>query len=289
MVSEVISVFKFFIINYDGSVLNNLERELDLVHDLYLGLEINEEDITVSSTRRTGDECIQNQSQAFERSNFKSVLTSFNIHLKEVAALSLQIKGEQVVSTRNLGMIKQRLQAAMSCVHNLELLAEIQNRSERSTAAEKRGMPEQAPIPTNVLPVVEDCAGQCRQLVIAENDDVYLGEASADLDHLSSSTGSMPSKVLSGNRELLSKLDQELLSHEQLLLSHKKILCELNSVITHRVQEQKIKENDLIEKKYGSEAVRNMGWDATIAPLRSMYFSNCHHSPVVVSSTPNFS
>ena len=258
-------------------MLNNLERELDLVHDLYLGLEINEEDLTLSSTSRhasvPGEEYLQQQAKAFERSNLKSVISSFNIHLKEVATLSSQIRNDHELSSRTLDIMKQRLQAALSCIDNLQLMAELKNRKNESKIVPvgKKPLEEQLNR-VESIPVAEDPSIEQQSALDngfnADNDDVFLGDTRLDMDVLSNEA---LTKEASGRKDLLNKMDEELMSREQLLLSHKRILCELNTVMTHRVKEQKDKENELIQRKYGSDAVVKMGWDATIAPLKSLY------------------
>ena len=120
MTSDLFSVFKSFIVNYDLSIAQNLEKELDLVQDLFLGLDFEDEEVSVDSL--SGRRKQSMSSESFERSNWKSVLTSFNVHLKEIAKLASEFKRQSETDERNLEIVTQRLIAAMSCVENLQLL-----------------------------------------------------------------------------------------------------------------------------------------------------------------------
>ena len=57
----------------------------------------------------------------------------------------------------------------------------------------------------------------------------------------------------------------------RLMRSQREIMSELSSVMSHRVGEQKMRENEAIERKYGSEAVHDMGWDVTAAAFRGSF------------------
>ncbi|XP_063713102.1 uncharacterized protein LOC134841201 isoform X2 [Symsagittifera roscoffensis] len=285
--SDLFSVFKSFIVNYDLSIAQNLEKELDLVQDLFLGLDFEDEEVSVDSL--SGRRKQSMSSESFERSNWKSVLTSFNIHLKEIAKLASEFKRQSETDERSLEIVTQRLIAAISCVENLQLLQrkkkkQVENEMELngiSAEGVTGGESRSEDVTTMERQYVANL--KCDQFSSSREtteDDVFLGKDALNEFNQMSSLGHGDNY----GRVTFHPEEDQVTLQKRLMRSQREIMSELSSVMSHRVGEQKMRENEAIERKYGSEAVHDMGWDVTAAAFRVTAEEPCFNMSTLEAS-----
>ena len=65
-----------------------------------------------------------------------------------------------------------------------------------------------------------------------------------------------------------STFDEEQQEQKFMAKSQRAMMSELNQVMSQRVTQQKTRENVAIQRKYGSQAVNEMGWDVTAAAFK---------------------